>query len=87
VATTTDAAAKPVASAVLEDLFRPSGRTFALRFWDGRVEGPNASFEPGFTLRRPGRSGGCSCRPRILPWAKPTLTAISISRGRIRALR
>jgi cyclopropane-fatty-acyl-phospholipid synthase len=56
VATTTDAAAKRVASAVLEDLFGPSGRTFALRFWDGTVEGPKASFEPRFTLvlRRPG---------------------------------
>ena len=55
-ATTTDAAAKPVASAVLEYLFVPSGRTFALRFWDGTVEGPKASFEPSFTLvlRRPG---------------------------------
>ena len=43
-------------SAVLEDLFVPSGRTFALRFWDGTVEGPKASFEPGFTLvlKRPG---------------------------------
>jgi hypothetical protein len=56
VVTTTDAAAKRVASAVLEDLFVPSGRTFALRFWDGTVEGPKASFEPRFTLvlRRPG---------------------------------
>jgi cyclopropane-fatty-acyl-phospholipid synthase len=54
VATTTDAAAKRVASAVLEDLFVPAGRMFALRFWDGRVEGPKASFEPRFTLRRPG---------------------------------
>jgi cyclopropane-fatty-acyl-phospholipid synthase len=56
VATTTDAAAKRVASAVLEYLFIPSGRTFALRFWDGTVEGPKASFEPRFTLvlRRPG---------------------------------
>jgi hypothetical protein len=56
VATTTDAAAKRVASAVLEDPFVSSGRTFALRFWDGRVEGPTASFEPRFTLvlRRPG---------------------------------
>jgi cyclopropane-fatty-acyl-phospholipid synthase len=56
VATTIDAAAKRVASAVLEDLFGPSGRTFALRFWDGTVEGSKASFEPGFTLilRRPG---------------------------------
>ena len=55
-ATTTDAAAKPVASAILENLFVPSGRTFALRFWDGTVEGPKASFEPSFTLvlRRPG---------------------------------
>ena len=55
-ATTTDAAAKRVVSAVLEDLFVPSGRTFALRFWDGTVEGPKASFEPRFTLvlRRPG---------------------------------
>ena len=55
-ATTTDAAAKPIASAVLEDLFGSSVRTFALRFWDGTVEGPKASFEPGFTLvlRRPG---------------------------------
>ena len=55
-ATTTDAAAKPIASAVLEDLFGSSGRTFALRFWDGTVEGPKASFEPRFTLvlRRPG---------------------------------
>jgi cyclopropane-fatty-acyl-phospholipid synthase len=37
-------------------LFVPSGCTFALRFWDGTVEGPKASFEPGFTLvlRRPG---------------------------------
>jgi hypothetical protein len=56
VATTIDAAAKRVASAVLEDLFVPSGRTFALRFWDGTVEGPKASFELRFTLvlRRPG---------------------------------
>jgi cyclopropane-fatty-acyl-phospholipid synthase len=56
VATTADAAAKRVALAVLEDLFGPSGRTFALRFWDGTVEGPKASFEPRFTLvlRRPG---------------------------------
>jgi hypothetical protein len=38
VATTTDAAAKRVVSAVLEDLFVPSGRTFALRFWDGTLE-------------------------------------------------
>ena len=54
--TTTDAAAKRVASAVLEDLFVPSGRRFALRFWDGTVEGPKASFELRFTLvlRRPG---------------------------------
>jgi hypothetical protein len=28
------------------------GRTFALRFWNGTVEGPKASFEPSFTLRR-----------------------------------
>jgi hypothetical protein len=35
-----------VVSAVLEDLFVLSGRTFALRFWDGTVEGPSASFEP-----------------------------------------
>jgi cyclopropane-fatty-acyl-phospholipid synthase len=56
VATTADAAAKRVASAVLEDLFVPSGRTFALRFLDGTVEGPKACFEPRFTLvlRRPG---------------------------------
>jgi cyclopropane-fatty-acyl-phospholipid synthase len=56
VATTTDAAAKPIASAVLEDLFGSSVRTFALRFWDGTVEVPRASFEPRFTLvlRRPG---------------------------------
>ena len=55
-ATTTDAAAKRVASAVLEDLFGPSGRMFALRMWDGTVECPKASFEPRFTLvlRRPG---------------------------------
>ena len=54
-ATTTDAAAKRVASAVLENLTGPSGRTFALRLWDGTVEGPKASFEPRFTLvlRRP----------------------------------
>src|SRR3712207_2831580 len=57
VATPTDAAAKRVALAVLEDLFGPSGCTFALRFWDGTVEGPKASFEPPFTLvlRWPGR--------------------------------
>jgi hypothetical protein len=56
VATTTDAAAKRVASAVLEDLLVPSGRTYALRVWDGTSEGPKASFEPRFTLvlRRPG---------------------------------
>src|ERR671915_2316854 len=56
VATTTDAAAKRVASAVLENLTGPSGRTFALRLWDGTVEGPKAGFEPRFTLvlRRPG---------------------------------
>jgi cyclopropane-fatty-acyl-phospholipid synthase len=56
VATTTDAAAKGVASAVLEDLFGPSGRTFELRFWDRTVEGPRASFEPRFALvlRQPG---------------------------------
>ena len=55
-ATPTEAAAKRVALAVLEDPFVPSGRTFALRFWDGTVEGPKASFEPDFTLvlRRPG---------------------------------
>jgi hypothetical protein len=56
VATTTDAAAKPIASAVLEDLFGSSVRTFALRFWDGTVKVPRASFEPRFTLvlMRPG---------------------------------
>jgi cyclopropane-fatty-acyl-phospholipid synthase len=54
--TTTDAAAKRVASAVLEDLFAPSGRTFALWFWDGTLECPKVSFEPRFTLvlSRPG---------------------------------
>ena len=63
-ATTTDAAAKRVVSAVLEDLFVPSGRTFALRFWDVTLEGPKASFEPRFTLvlRRPG-----SLRRMLLP--------------------
>ena len=53
-ATTTNSAAKRVVLAVLEDLFGPSRRTFALRFWDGTVEGPKASFEPRFTFRRPG---------------------------------
>lgn len=48
--TITDAAAKRVVSAVLENLFAPSGRTFALRFWDGTLQGPKASFEPRFTL-------------------------------------
>ena len=49
--TTNDAAAKPVALAVLEDLFGPSSeRSFALRLWDGTVEGPKASHEPHFTL-------------------------------------
>jgi hypothetical protein len=64
VATTTDAAAKRVVSAVLEDLFVPSGRTFALRFWDVTLEGPKASFGPRFTLvlRRPG-----SLRRMLLP--------------------
>src|SRR5918999_2751267 len=52
VATLTDAAAKRVASAILEDLFVLLGRTFALRLWDGTVEGPKASFEPRFTLSR-----------------------------------
>ena len=66
-------------SAVPEDLFVPSGRTFALRFWDGTVEGPKASFEPGFTLvlKRPGalkrfplphRPAAVSVRPHI--WAR-----------------
>jgi cyclopropane-fatty-acyl-phospholipid synthase len=56
VATTSNPAAKPVVLAVLEDLFGPSGRPFALRFWDGVVEGPKASSEPHFTLvlKRPG---------------------------------
>jgi cyclopropane-fatty-acyl-phospholipid synthase len=56
VASNTDAAAKRVASAVLEDLFGPSGHTFALRFWDGTLERPKASFEPRFmlVLRRAG---------------------------------
>jgi cyclopropane-fatty-acyl-phospholipid synthase len=71
VATTTDAAAKRVASAILEDLFVPSGRTFALRFWDGTVEGPKASFEPRFALvlRQPG-----ALRRILLP---PTDLAVS----------
>jgi cyclopropane-fatty-acyl-phospholipid synthase len=55
-AKTTNAAAKLVVLAVFEDLFGPSGRPFALRFWDGTVEDPKASYEPRFTLvlRRPG---------------------------------
>ena len=55
-AKTTNAAAKLVVLAVFEDLFQPSGRPFALRFWDGTVEAPKASYEPRFTLalRRPG---------------------------------
>ncbi len=56
-AKTTDAASEPVVLAILEDLFGPSsGRPFALRLWDGTVEGPGAGYEPRFTLvlRRPG---------------------------------
>jgi cyclopropane-fatty-acyl-phospholipid synthase len=57
IAKPTNAAAKPVALAVLEDLFGPSSeRPFALRLWDGTVEDSKASSEPRFTLmlRRPG---------------------------------
>ena len=54
--TTNNAAAKLVVLAVFEDLFGPSGRPFALRFWDGTVEDPKASYESRFTLvlKRPG---------------------------------
>jgi len=53
---TTDAALS-AARAVLEDLFGPPfWRSFAVRFWDGTVEGPGEEHEPLFmlTLRRPG---------------------------------
>lgn len=53
---TTDAALS-AARAVLKDLFGPpSWRSFAVRFWDGTVEGPGEEHEPHFmlTLRRPG---------------------------------
>jgi cyclopropane-fatty-acyl-phospholipid synthase len=49
-AKTTNAAAKLVVLAVLEDLFGPSGRSFALRFWNGTVEVSKASYESRFTL-------------------------------------
>lgn len=45
------------ARAVLEDLFGPSSRrSFAVRLWDGTVEGPGEGHEPHFmlTLQRPG---------------------------------
>jgi cyclopropane-fatty-acyl-phospholipid synthase len=51
------AAGKAVTLALLEDLFGPSSeRPFALRLWDGTVEGPGVGREPGFTLvlNRPG---------------------------------
>ncbi len=73
-AKTTSAAAKPVALAVLEDLFGPpSGRSFALRLWDGTIEGPQAGHEPRFTLvlRRPG-----ALRRMLLP---PTELALGES--------
>ena len=55
--TRTTGAALPAARAVLEDLFGPpSWRPFAVRFWDGTVEGPGEEHEIHFTLtlRRPG---------------------------------
>lgn len=55
--TGTTGATLPTARAVLEDLFGPpSRRSFAVRFWDGTVEGPGEGHEPYFvlTLRRPG---------------------------------
>jgi cyclopropane-fatty-acyl-phospholipid synthase len=51
------AAGKPVTLALLEDLFGPSSeRPFALRLWDGTVDGPGVGHEPSFTLvlNRPG---------------------------------
>src|SRR5215204_5105884 len=53
----TAAAGKPVTLALLEDLFGPSSeRPFALRLWDGTVDGPGVGHEPSFTLvlNRPG---------------------------------
>jgi cyclopropane-fatty-acyl-phospholipid synthase len=53
----TVAAGKAVTLALLEDLFGPSsGCPFALRLWDGSVEGPGVGHEPSFTLvlNRPG---------------------------------
>ena len=55
--TRTTGAALLAARAVLEDLFGPpSWRPFAVRFWDGTVEGPGEEHELRFTLtlRRPG---------------------------------
>jgi cyclopropane-fatty-acyl-phospholipid synthase len=53
----TAAAGTSVTLALLEDLFGPSSeRPFALRLWDGTVEGPGVGHEPSFTLvlNRPG---------------------------------
>jgi cyclopropane-fatty-acyl-phospholipid synthase len=55
--TRTTGAALPTVRAVLEDLFGPPfWRSFAVRFWDGTVEGPAGGHELRFTLtlRRPG---------------------------------
>jgi cyclopropane-fatty-acyl-phospholipid synthase len=65
------AAGKPVTLALLEDLFGPSSeRPFALRLWDGTVDGPGVGHEPSFTLvlNRPG-----ALRRMLLPPTDLTL--------------
>jgi len=65
------AAGKPVTLALLEDLFGSSSeRPFALRLWDGTVDGPGVGHEPSFTLvlNRPG-----ALRRMLLPPTDLTL--------------